>query len=71
MLDMMFQHPDTVQCALFVWLGFHELYLFKETTPYLCFMLFNESENEFLFIFDVGGVNEGQISFDRGSTYQR
>jgi len=34
MLDMMFQHPGTVQCALFEWLGFRELYLFKETTPY-------------------------------------
>jgi len=34
MLDTMFQHPGTVQCALFEWLGFRELYLFKETTPY-------------------------------------
>jgi len=34
MLDTMFQHFGTVQCALFEWLGFCELYLFKETTPY-------------------------------------
>jgi len=34
MLDMMFQHPGTVQCALFEWLVFRKLYLFKETTPY-------------------------------------
>jgi len=34
MLDRMFQHPGTVQCALFEWLGFRDLYLFKETTPY-------------------------------------
>jgi len=37
MLDMMFQHPGTVQCALFVWLGFHALYLIKEITPYFLF----------------------------------
>jgi len=35
MLDTMFQHPGTVQYALFEWLGFRELYLFKETTPYI------------------------------------
>jgi hypothetical protein len=34
MLDMMFQHPGKVQRALFVWLGFRKLYLFKETTPF-------------------------------------
>jgi len=32
MLDMMFQHRGTVQYALFVWLVFRKLYLFKETT---------------------------------------
>jgi len=37
MLDMMFQHPGTVQCALFLWLGFHALYPFKETSPYFLF----------------------------------
>ena len=35
--DFEFQHPGTVQCALFVWLGFHALYLIKETTPYFLF----------------------------------
>jgi len=34
MLDTVFQHLGTVQCALFEWLGFRELYLFKKTTPY-------------------------------------
>jgi len=34
MLDLMFQHSDTVQCALFVWLTFRKIYLFKESTPY-------------------------------------
>jgi len=34
MLDTMLQHPGTVQCALFEWLGFRELYLFKKITPY-------------------------------------
>jgi len=34
MLDTMFQHPGMVQCALFEWFGFRELYLFKETTSY-------------------------------------
>jgi len=34
MLDTMFQQLGTVQCALFEWLGFRELYLFKETMPY-------------------------------------
>jgi len=33
-LDTMFQHPSTVQCALFEWLDFRELYIFKEITPY-------------------------------------
>jgi len=37
MMDMMFQHPGTVQSALFMWLGFRKLYLFKEITPYLLF----------------------------------
>jgi len=34
MLDTMFQHPGTVQYALFEWFGFRELYLCKETTSY-------------------------------------
>ena len=34
MLDTMFQHPDTVQCALFMCQEFRALYLFKESTPF-------------------------------------
>jgi len=34
MLDTIFQHLGTVQYSMFEWLGFRELYLFKETTPY-------------------------------------
>jgi len=37
MLDTMFQHLGTVQCALFMWLGLRNLYLIKETMP--CFLL--------------------------------
>jgi len=33
MLDTMFQHPSTVQCALFVCKVLRALYLFKESTP--------------------------------------
>jgi len=37
MLDTMFQHLGTIQCALFMWLGLHNLCLIKETMP--CFLL--------------------------------
>jgi len=37
MLDTMFQHLGTVQCALFMWLSLRKLYLIKETTPYFLF----------------------------------
>jgi len=37
MLDTMFQHLGTIQCALFMWLGLRNLYLIKETTPYFLF----------------------------------
>jgi hypothetical protein len=53
MLDAMFQHTGTVQCALFVWLGFRELYLFKETTPSLLFTkqhIFVQNQLEDFFI---------------------
>jgi len=33
MLDTMFQHPDTVQCALFMCQDLRALYLFKKSTP--------------------------------------
>ncbi len=34
MLDTMFQHLGTVQCALFMWFDLHTLYLIKESMPY-------------------------------------
>jgi len=34
MLDIMFQHHGTIQCALFICLVVHALYLIKESTPY-------------------------------------
>ena len=37
MLDTMFQHLGTVQCARFMWLGLRNLYLSKETSPYFLF----------------------------------
>ena len=53
MLDMMFQHPGTVQCALFLWLGVHALYLFKKTSPYFLFTkyrIFVQNELDDLFL---------------------
>jgi len=37
MLDTIFQHLGTVQCALLMWLGWRNLYLIKETIPYFLF----------------------------------
>jgi len=37
MLDTMFQHLGTDQCAMFMWFGLRNLYLIKETTPYFLF----------------------------------
>ena len=34
MLDIMFQHLGTVQCAMLMCLGLRVLYLIKESTPY-------------------------------------
>ena len=53
MLDTIFQHLGTVQCALFVWLGVHALYLIMETTPYFLFTknpTFVQNKLEDLFI---------------------
>jgi len=53
MLDMMFQHLGTVQCALFTWLGLCNLYLIKETMSYFLFTkqhIFVQNQLEDLFL---------------------
>jgi len=49
----MLQHLGTVQCALFMWLGLHNLYLYKETKPYFLitkYRIFVQNQLDDLFL---------------------
>jgi len=59
MLDMMFQHPDTIQCALFYTELYAHFILLRNTRPHILLT----KQHPYLFRISCGVIPKGVIIF--------